>query len=369
MSATSEKIYFKGLNGIRALAAIVVLIFHAQMAINSYYHIDGPVSLSAAGGSGVTLFFTLSGFLITYLLLAEKEKYGKIDFKKFYMRRILRIWPLYYFYILLLIAIKVFILHEAIEYPEYIIFFILFLPNIPNVLHHFPHKMGHLWSIGIEEQFYAFWPLVVNKAKRLSRFLFIFISVLILIRFVLKIYSVKTGNQLPLKFSNTMRYDCMAIGALFAIAWYKKTAPIIKLSGSIITQLVFWLMMVLLCLNKFNKFSFLTEDVVSVITGFYILSQVGSKADKNLMENSITAFLGKISYGIYMYHPLILLLLSRVIDERYIAMPSNSFVYVSIVMAATVLLAWASYQWLEKPFLNIKTKFMLIKSTNVGTDK
>lgn len=93
--------YFPGLNGLRAIAALVVIVWHADIFIVSFSLADFGLKQSGLAGYAVNLFFVLSGFLITYLLMVEKEKTGTIDVKKFYMRRVLRIWPLYYVSILI----------------------------------------------------------------------------------------------------------------------------------------------------------------------------------------------------------------------------------------------------------------------------
>ncbi len=100
---TEKSIYFSGINGLRFLAALAVIITHVELLKEIYGYENNwkhPLIFNL-GGLGVYFFFVLSGFLITYLLLAEKEKNGKINIKQFYIRRILRIWPLYYFVLLL----------------------------------------------------------------------------------------------------------------------------------------------------------------------------------------------------------------------------------------------------------------------------
>ncbi|MFM7901642.1 MAG: efflux RND transporter periplasmic adaptor subunit, partial [Bacteroidota bacterium] len=112
------------------------------------------------------MFFALSGFLITYLLLEEKKK-GEVNIRNFYIRRILRIWPLYYLFVALTL-ITTFFFDVSFEYKS-ILFYIFLLANIPFIFGgHIPF-LSHFWSLGVEEQFYSFWPWVVKKSKSILK--------------------------------------------------------------------------------------------------------------------------------------------------------------------------------------------------------
>jgi len=119
------------------------------------------------GKIAVICFFVLSGFLITYLLLAEERHTGSISTRDFYARRILRIWPLYY--VLVLAAFFVFpripVFAGALKFPEEsrARSFFLYMSIFPNLAAPFPY-LGHLWSIGVEEQFYIAWPLLLKRS-------------------------------------------------------------------------------------------------------------------------------------------------------------------------------------------------------------
>ena len=178
----SEKVYFPNLNGLRFIAALLVVIHHVEQLklkfgfANNWHN---PF-VNISGRLGVLLFFVLSGFLITYLLLAEKKKTGTISIRKFYVRRALRIWPLYY----LIVFLGLFILPEmsCLRMPEYTIevkdnflsklsLFILMLPNLALVLFSPVPYLSQSWSIGVEEQFYLIWPNIFKKSKRVLRLL------------------------------------------------------------------------------------------------------------------------------------------------------------------------------------------------------
>lgn len=171
-----DKIYFPNLNGIRAIAAIMVIIHHIEQFLGimgkpNYF--ENPIIMQI-GKLGVTLFFVLSGFLISYLLFAEEKKERTIFIKEFYIRRILRIWPLYY----LIIFLSFFILPniEWFYLPQfwepiqqhlglYLSLFLLFLPNLALSKGVILPYGSQSWSVGVEEQFYLIWPVLMKFFK------------------------------------------------------------------------------------------------------------------------------------------------------------------------------------------------------------
>src|SRR5206468_6085258 len=113
-----------------------------------------PKGLQMAG-FGVSIFFSLSGFLITYLLILENGLHG-INIRNFYLRRIFRIWPLYYLYFAICLILLL-VLHINAE-PQTLLYYIFFAADVPFILNSTLILLGHYWSIGVEEQFYLFWP-------------------------------------------------------------------------------------------------------------------------------------------------------------------------------------------------------------------
>ncbi len=164
-SRTQKKVYFPNLNGLRFIAAFLVIIHHIEqfkniLGLENNY--DNPFVL-VVGKLGVILFFVLSGFLITYLLLVEEDITKTISIKNFYIRRVLRIWPLYYFLILLSFFVFPnipFLNVGPISLALYnnfslkIILFILFLPNLALIGFSAVPFVSQSWSVGVEEQFY-----------------------------------------------------------------------------------------------------------------------------------------------------------------------------------------------------------------------
>ena len=176
-------IFLSGLNGLRAIAAITVVISHIALVFNTFnsnfrlFGVDknGDPNAYLLASYGATIFFVLSGFLITYLLMLEKEK-KPINIQSFYIRRILRIWPLYYFY-LMLVLLTVYVVNDNVVSLKTLFFVVFFSANIPSVLGNNLPYMHHFWSIGVEEQFYLFWPALVKKSKNNLVYILIFLIV------------------------------------------------------------------------------------------------------------------------------------------------------------------------------------------------
>ena len=165
------------------IAAIAVVISHVGLALKEF-GLSYTYSSDLAG-YGVTVFFSLSGFLITYLLLLEKKRTGDISIKAFYLRRVLRIWPLYYLYLLLVVATVYFYMPDQL--PGGLLFYIFLCANIPFVFGFPLPFVDHYWSLGVEEQFYLFWRWVVRHVRKLFRFVMIFIILFVIAKLRTKI--------------------------------------------------------------------------------------------------------------------------------------------------------------------------------------
>ena len=277
---TKNIIYLPGLNGIRAIAAIAVVISHITLSFKKFglapyvfgsYEDGNPRTLDLAG-YGVSMFFALSGFLIIYLLWIEKDN-QPIQIKKFYLRRILRMWPLYYTYMALcLIAYLIFSIEYNIDSLYYYIFYVA---NIPFVIGGTLPFLAQFWSLGVEEQFYMFWPWV-NKLKKKDIILFV-ISVVIL-SISVKIYlHILTPNSLLESAIHVTRFHCMLIGAFGAILYENDSKLFIKIITSKVIQLVSWGVMILVAINKFHIASFLDNEILTLITVVIIIDQITKK--------------------------------------------------------------------------------------------
>lgn len=363
----SNKVYFKGLNGIRAIAAMIVLIFH----IDQFTYFFGLKSIgfhyTSMATYGVILFFVLSGFLITRLLLIEKDKFQKIDLPKFYYRRILRIWPIYY--LLVLIAIIIYFSAPHIIYykdGKVLTTFLLYsflLSNIAYGLGFTITPITPLWSVGTEEQFYAFWPFLLGKSKNILKtliyFILTYLSLKIFLRFI-------NEHGVYYRLINLCCFDCMAIGGIGAYLVHNKS-KYLKFLFSPFSQVISWLFLFVSVFYKpVHLFSVIDTEVHALFYLVIILNvSENSKTIINL-ENKIFDFIGRISYGIYVYHVTVMILLSQIFKHVFNYLPTNSLLDYILVFAITIItvlgISYLSFNYFESYFLKLKNKYSKIES-------
>ena len=362
-------IYLPGLNGIRAIAACGVMFSHINFALNtfgiSHFSLFGFNELHQPNGwnfgeQGVTIFFVLSGFLITYLLLFEYKKVGAIDKKKFYIRRILRIWPLYYVY--LVISILVFYFFTSIIPDNNILgLYVFLLANVPFLLIKTLPLCDHLWSIAVEEQFYLFWPHLFKYIHKSQKTLIIVIGIFIAARIALWIFY-------PFQFFTILftvnRFDCMLFGALIAINVFNKT-KIATILNHKFSQFLAWSIILIHILNFEIVNSVISLEFITLSTGVIIIGQINIKNRLINLENIVCNFLGKYSFGIYIYHPLMIYILSKTdLFEKIHNETSRALLIFAVLIVLTIIVAVVSYELFEQKFINLKQKFSVIKSTN-----
>jgi len=346
-----KNFHLPGLNGIRAIACLMVFYHHVNSILGKYYSFSAEDSLYL-GPLGVTCFFTLSGFLITTLLLKEKTTYNDIDLKKFYIRRILRIWPLYF--LIIIIGSLIFLMHpQQGEKASYFYFYIFFVGNLAYSMGRAIWSINVLWSVGVEEQFYAFWPFIIrsnNVLKSILIFLIAFLGI--------KLYAKHLGSW-PYNLAMNTGIDCMAIGALFAYANFKSWS-FLKLFYYRIIQVLAWGAFISSFVWRFHISTFIDNEAYSLIIGIIILNVSCNPATIFTLENSVLKYLGKISYGIYAYHMLIILAwtIFFVPDRQH--HPASGFFIPFAILGITILVAHISYFYFEKRFLERKHRYSTI---------
>ena len=357
-----EIIYFKGLNGIRAIAALTVIIWHIDQFSFLYDIQSKGFYRNGMASRAVDLFFVLSGFLITFLLLKEKEQYGRIDFKKFYFRRIYRIWPLYYLAVLITV---IFYYFDLIEIDESFflstLLYVFMLANVAFTTGFSMKPIEPLWSVGAEEQFYAFWPVVINKFKKLELvFLAIFIIV-VLIRIFFFYYFLNQQSYF-VNFLYYFRINIMAVGALGAYWLYKKS-NYLKYIYRKDFQIIAWAVLLIGILYKpLHIRTYIDSEINSI---FYLIIILNVSTNSNSifnLENKFFNFLGKISYGTYVYHMLLIHIFAILIHNLNIKLNYVSLQFILIL--TTIAISYFSYIYFERYFLNKKIKFMKVRSTN-----
>lgn len=364
--------YFPNLNSLRFVAASLVIIHHVESGkhffkLDNLYQID---FFEIIGKLGVVLFFVLSGFLITSLLLQEYEEKNSISFKKFYMRRILRIWPLYYLIVLLGFYVYPYLPFFRDPYQDLYInvlesrssniyYYLSIFANLGVVKHGLVAYTSHVWSIATEEQFYLLWPLLFSIFNK--RLLKMMVGV-ILFYWTIKYIIVQPpviNRILEKEFAQNLRdfwyffnINCMAIGGIFAYILHNKYR-IVKL---ILNRYTFYTatLITVFFLAFGLQFGFFHYEVYSVLFAVIISNLALNPKFKKTLDLKTTNYLGSISYGLYMLHPPILLIAIKIgaYFHSYYLLP-----YL-ITFGGTILISHLSYQYFESPFLKLKSKFL-----------
>jgi peptidoglycan/LPS O-acetylase OafA/YrhL len=347
--------HIKGLDTVRAIAAFAVLISHVELFKEKMGFLKSD--LAPDGHTGVILFFALSGFLITLLLLIEKDNSNTVNMKNFYLRRIFRVWPLYFFIILISMVLT--------GYRPDFLTAILCLTIFPNVAHAMVMGWGpspQIWSIGVEEQFYIVLPMLVKKVnvKLIGYVLFgIFLFVSILPHGLLfvtnRFYPDPDLMTFINKFFYGSKYNVMAFGGFSAYLFLYKKDLIIKLFKNYFVLAAAFIIPFSLWFYGLS-FKYLTDEFYGVLFSILIVA-IAVNQNSIKKEFFITKFLGKISYGIYMYHWIILSLLMKYEIISFESMALNNLTLYGITILGTILVAYLSYQYIEKPFLRLKSRY------------
>ncbi len=329
------------------------------------------------GSLGVIFFFVLSGFLITYLLMQEKAVKQTVAVKKFYIRRILRIWPMYYLVVLLgfLVLPNIHFIDNPYlnkfldpNFAPNFALYLLFLPNLAFATFAAVPHIGQTWSIGVEEQFYLLWPLIVKHSKNVLKALLMVIGILIVLKVIVLVLCKQMPDSSVLKvvkpFLAMTKMESMAIGGIGAYYLFNGNEKIKWLmnNGLMISAVIVIVGLVYFTPPIVQDAIYLVYSVLFLVI---ILNVSSNPKSVFKLENRMFKMLGNISYGIYMYHLIVIAFVFAVL--KYFGMEINdSFVSQLMVYSLTILItifvSILSYSYFEKRFLNLKHKFTIIKS-------
>jgi peptidoglycan/LPS O-acetylase OafA/YrhL len=403
----SPKVYFPGLYGLRFVSAIAILIVHVELTKKAMGHgeglwfdpdntervastpfaaiMNGDVRWEAAlimsfGPQALIFFFVLSGFLVTFLLFEEKRVTQTISLKKFFYRRFLRLWPLYYVFVILgffvLPHFDWFYIPKQLAFVQenyWTIFlcFIFLLPNLAMSIFPSPFpNVGQMWSIGMEEQFYIIWPLMLKYVKHA---LFAMIAIMVLILGIkVFIYLLPDGQPIVAvakRFFGMFKVEPIALGGIGAyILFFNKTFwlkfiyhPVIQVLAIVSIPAI-----ALFLPNSLLNVAHLVYSIPALV----ICMNVGANPKSLLkLNHGWLDYLGKISYGIYMFHfvciTFTLHLLEAILDlPQRLGMWNNLLVYV-IAIGLTIGVSALSYEYFEKRFLVRKKKFVTVDSGKI----
>jgi peptidoglycan/LPS O-acetylase OafA/YrhL len=363
-----DSFYRPGLDILRALAFLLVFVAHGLV-----WHLDKPTQLGAigrAGEFGVCIFFFLSSYLITELLLREKRETGTVHISAFYARRILRIWPLYFAMIGVGCIYGLFSTTHTVSLAWGAALMLLFT-NWYTTGHGYPPGfLFPLWSISLEEQFYLLWPCIV---KYLSPGSLLGVSTILMTAAYLTLARLLHQGQTldpGIWVNSLVQFQFFALGTMTAIVLRGRVPNLSKPMR--------WGLFVagLLCLRAAQAAVYSSDPVLphnlESIAPRYLIALPGClclffsclQLPAGRLQKPFI-YLGKISYGLYVFHVLWLGvardLLKLLADGRLPGLPSE-LIAMAIALPATVVTGMVSYRYLESPFLRFKKRFTVVRS-------
>jgi peptidoglycan/LPS O-acetylase OafA/YrhL len=332
------------LDGLRAIAVFTVIIYHFGFE-------------SVPGDLGVTAFFVLSGFLITWLLLKEHDRTGHISVPQFYLRRALRIAPAYYGFLFL-----IYVEEHLRGYPwdtSLTLSGLFYVVNYYNAFNGHPDTaIAHAWSLGVEQQFYLLWPLVLllvlHRGTKTIAFLTGTIVCLVL---VWRSFAYLYFDARPAYVYNAFetRLDSIAIGCLFAVclSWKGFQSATLALSRNILSPILVLALLMYSRIGGSHAYHYSIGFTIDSMLLAIFMIQLLTMSKLTLwswIDHPIMVYLGHISYSIYLYH-----LVALGIGHRLL--PEHLSVRFAISVMLCIIIASLSYWLVERPFLNIKQRF------------
>jgi peptidoglycan/LPS O-acetylase OafA/YrhL len=362
---------FPGLDSLRFWAATFVVLGHVVMNQTATGLPDPHWGAAFyRGASAVKLFFALSGFLITYLLLEELRRTGTVSVRRFYLRRVCRIWPLYFavvafgllFYNLILPAVG---LQRATPDPYdwrlASVLYLFFLPNLMNALHSVGGILNPLWSIGIEEQFYLAWAPAVGRFRRHLPWMF---GAVLIVSFALFLaqWTGIFGTGFGLRFVDQLEFHFMAAGALLAWAFHRDPKRVLAWPAFANRGAQILLAALLAEYYLLGRIPWgpVGEEVLQlVLYPWLLLNVAGNPRNVLPVRQRVTEKLGNVSYGIYMLHmPVIYATSFLFLKTSWWRDNPVGYVlgYWGVALLGTLAVALLSYRFFESPFLRIKDR-------------
>jgi peptidoglycan/LPS O-acetylase OafA/YrhL len=338
-----------GLDFLRAVAVLLVLLDHSGLEA------IGPVRVFD-GGLGVEIFFVLSGFLITWLLLGETAARGRIDLAMFYWRRATRLMPAMVIY---LVVGALLLLAQGKPLPwKPIAASILYVMNYYQALTGAePHYLSHCWSLAVEEQFYLLWPMLLIVLQRSGWSLQRSLTVLIL-----SLWALKIALVLGLGVSDDYLYraletrsDALFIGCLLAVVlksggrWH---APLDALADNrwVLAGIVASILASITLLHgtvvSKNLLGYGVEPLlIALLLPLVLIEAHRGGWVARCLNAPVMVLIGQVSYGVYLYHPFIIHPVRNAVNRLTGSMP----LAVALSLLTVVTVAWASFRWIEAP--------------------
>lgn len=358
---TAGSFYSPQLDGLRFLAALAVFFHHAPP-------IAGLGFLKTYGWAGVDLFLVISAYLLTRLLMLEHGTTGTISLKSFFIRRALRIWPLYLGYVTAITVAAVVTHMTSVGVASY--WWLSHLSFSNNILvavkgYSVIPFTEHLWTISLEEQAYLVLPFVLAgclAARPSRRFLLVAGTCVILTLIIARTALVLANAQHPFIWVLPLRADSIVLGSVAALALgtvAPARANVVMLFG-------------IACLASIALFP--SVDVIGLyqVLGFTvtalgccaltIATQGPGMVLNGVLGSRPMRLLGKVSFGFYVYHNLMLYLVRKLFERLGVASGPAVFL---LALALTIAVAIISYNVYEAPFLKLKRRFTIVRSRPV----
>lgn len=370
MEQKISKTYFPNLDSTRFLAFLPVFLTHCFFSNtkeiqNSKFYLFVFDHLKL-GLLGLDYFFVLSGFLITWIIIEEQNKTSKFSLKNFYVRRGLRIFPLYF--LMVIVGFLISFLNnnfgggKIIELPSFI-YFLSFTLNFYIIENgkDFLFFLVFFWSVSVEEQFYFFWSILL---KFLKRHIPVLAFAMIVFSVVFRAFYIENDNQLV--FNTISSLSNFGVGALIAhfSFFYESFVNVFQKVPRILIALVYITFLILFYnYNKLfcYKYSIIFERLIfSLFFGFFILEQVYSnKSIYKIGRIKFMDYFGKLSFGLYCYHGLIITLYIKFIEDSTLMKNWFWVFFLAPVLLffSTIITAHLSYVLIEKKIVLLKNKF------------
>ncbi|MBB6130571.1 acyltransferase family protein [Mucilaginibacter lappiensis] len=350
ISQSLKNNYYHSLNGFRGISIILVVIYHLHLfnGVITNYIFNGRL--------GVGIFFVLSGFLITTLCLKEKELTNDISLSSFYVRRLLRIFPIAYLYLIVIIILNV-IYNLGIPRFQFVGAALYLMDFSYFRSHSFTQILSHYWSLAVEEQFYILFPFILKINRRLFLYSILFVVFALPVIYTIQEACPAINHGVLYYFTHFLiKFQCIAVGCLFALLafskafdseWIMKT----KILGNVLAIfLIFYL--------NFDDFYTVKTTyinlIISVLVGYLIITNLLVNNDWifRFLNTRVMSFIGILSYSIYIWH-----MLFASFDAKLPGIFSN----IPYNIPGLIIVPLLSYFFFEKYFLNLKKRFSRVK--------
>jgi len=367
-SENEERFYYPALDGLRFIAFLLVFIHNAQPILsNSFLN-----KLSEYGWIGVDLFFCLSAFLLTKLLLLEHKQNGKINIRNFYIRRALRIGPLYFLYVAIAMIFLAPLQGKNLNIPLHVAglgtftFNFVYFALLPSPI----LAVIHLWAISFEAQFYVVIPWFARFVAEISRkskwlVLLLVFAAGISARALFIYFQFKHPAVYFLPFTH---FDSILGGAAIGMGLLDGTLRKIPGWATFVFAATGFTLVFLLPNNDVTSWGLMLTYLLTGVAAVLLIAAVAigdSKYLKAVLGSKILAYLGKVSYGLYIFHPGALALAYRIVTasgETNRQSNGNDFRALLLGLLLAIVFSTASFQMIEKPFLKRKRFFSQVLS-------